>query len=64
MRDVVVDFLGGLKDVEKRTLSLIGKAETRYREDLSCGVEDPAPRIQTDICHIRPMLNKRFIQIF
>ncbi len=33
MRDVVVDFLGGLKDIEKRTLSLIGKAETRYRED-------------------------------
>ena len=33
MRDVVVDFLGGLKDIEKRTLRLIGKAETRYRED-------------------------------
>ncbi len=33
VRDVVVDFLGGLKDVEKRTLRLIGKAETRYRED-------------------------------
>ena len=33
MRDVVVDFLGGLKDIEKRMLRLIGKAETRYRED-------------------------------
>ena len=33
MRDVVVDFLGGLKDIEKRTLRLIGKAEIRYRED-------------------------------
>ena len=33
VRDVVVDFLGGLKDIEKRTLRLIGKAETRYRED-------------------------------
>ena len=32
-RDVVVDFLEGLKDIEKRTLRLIGKAETRYRED-------------------------------
>ncbi len=31
--DEVVDFLGGLKDVEKRTLRLIGEAETRYRED-------------------------------
>ena len=31
--DVVVDFLDGLKDIEKRTLRLIGKAETRYRED-------------------------------
>ena len=33
IRDVVVDFLGGLKDVEKRTLRLIGKADVRYRED-------------------------------
>jgi len=32
-RDVVVDYLGGLKDIEKRVLRLIGKAETRYRED-------------------------------
>jgi poly(A) polymerase len=32
-KDVVVDFMGGLKDVEKRTLRLIGTAETRYRED-------------------------------
>ncbi len=32
-RDVVVDFLGGLKDIEKRTLRLIGKADVRYRED-------------------------------
>jgi poly(A) polymerase len=31
--DEIVDFLGGLKDVEKRTLRLIGEAETRYRED-------------------------------
>ena len=31
--DEVVDFLGGLKDIEKRTLRLIGEAETRYRED-------------------------------
>lgn len=31
--DVVVDYLDGLKDVEKRTLRVIGKAETRYRED-------------------------------
>lgn len=32
-KDLVVDFMGGLKDVEKRTLRLIGTAETRYRED-------------------------------
>lgn len=32
-RDVVVDYMGGLKDIEKRSLRLIGKAETRYRED-------------------------------
>ena len=31
--DVVVDFLDGLKDIEKRCLRVIGKAETRYRED-------------------------------
>ncbi|TAG03706.1 MAG: polynucleotide adenylyltransferase PcnB [Betaproteobacteria bacterium] len=31
--DEVVDFLGGLKDIEKRSLRLIGEAETRYRED-------------------------------
>jgi poly(A) polymerase len=31
--DEVVDFLGGLKDIQKRTLRLIGEAETRYRED-------------------------------
>ncbi len=31
--DIVVDYLDGLKDVEKRTLRVIGKAETRYRED-------------------------------
>jgi poly(A) polymerase len=31
--DEVVDFLGGLKDIEKRTLRVIGEAETRYRED-------------------------------
>ena len=31
--DVVVDFLDGLKDIEKRSLRVIGKAETRYRED-------------------------------
>ncbi len=31
--DIVVDYLDGLKDIEKRTLRVIGKAETRYRED-------------------------------
>jgi poly(A) polymerase len=31
--DIVVDYLDGLKDIEKRSLRLIGKAETRYRED-------------------------------
>jgi poly(A) polymerase len=31
--DRVVDYLDGLKDIEKRTLRVIGKAETRYRED-------------------------------
>ena len=31
--DLVVDYLDGLKDIEKRTLRVIGKAELRYRED-------------------------------
>ena len=31
--DIVVDYLDGLKDIEKRTLRVIGKTETRYRED-------------------------------
>jgi poly(A) polymerase len=31
--DEVVDFLDGLKDIKKRSLRLIGEAETRYRED-------------------------------
>lgn len=29
----VIDFLGGLKDLQKHTLRLIGDPETRYRED-------------------------------
>jgi poly(A) polymerase len=29
----VVDFVGGLKDLQKKTLRLIGDPETRYRED-------------------------------
>ena len=29
----IVDFVGGLKDLQKRTLRLIGDPETRYRED-------------------------------
>ncbi|MCC7068187.1 MAG: polynucleotide adenylyltransferase PcnB [Burkholderiales bacterium] len=33
IHDIVVDYMGGLKDVERRTLRLIGRAETRYRED-------------------------------
>jgi poly(A) polymerase len=33
VRDEVVDYLGGLKDVSARTIRVIGKAEVRYRED-------------------------------
>jgi poly(A) polymerase len=31
--DVVVDFVGGLKDIKSRSIRSIGKAELRYRED-------------------------------
>jgi poly(A) polymerase len=33
VRDEVVDYLGGLKDVASRTMRVIGKADVRYRED-------------------------------
>lgn len=32
-RDQVLDFVGGMDDLEKRQLRLIGDPETRYRED-------------------------------
>jgi poly(A) polymerase len=32
-RDEVLDFVGGMDDLEKRQLRLIGDPETRYRED-------------------------------
>ncbi|WP_395138082.1 polynucleotide adenylyltransferase PcnB [Schlegelella aquatica] len=32
-REIVVDYHGGIKDVKKRLLRMIGDPETRYRED-------------------------------
>ena len=32
-REIVVDYHGGMKDVKKRLLRMIGDPETRYRED-------------------------------
>jgi poly(A) polymerase len=32
-KDLVVDFVGGLKDIKARSIRSIGKAELRYRED-------------------------------